>query len=104
MSWDLFVFNAPPEMENLDNVEPDHELAPIGLRKDIVARILEAAPETDFTKDGSWGTLAGDNWTGLRAFDVGSNAFFKRPQALASFQAWGAFRDGMAARIQGEPD
>jgi hypothetical protein len=56
MSWDVFVFNFPPEIKSISEIPRDWSPPPLGKRADIVAKICALFPQADFS-DPSWGTL-----------------------------------------------
>jgi hypothetical protein len=56
MSWDIFVFDLPPEIVSLQDVPKDFAPSPIGPRSEIIAKLSALYPECDFS-DPSWGSL-----------------------------------------------
>ena len=53
MSWDVFLFNAPPGMKSLDDLSEDFKVAPLGPKDEVIAKLTHAL-EIDFS-DRSWG-------------------------------------------------
>ncbi len=56
MSWDIFVFDLPPEIISLQDVPKEFAPSPIGPRSEIIAKLSALYPECDFS-DPSWGSL-----------------------------------------------
>ena len=53
MSWDVFLFNAPPEVKSLSDLPSDFANTPLGAKDEVIAK-LSCALEIDFS-DRSWG-------------------------------------------------
>jgi hypothetical protein len=62
MSWDIFVLNFPPEAKSVDEVPQDFQPTPIGNREEIIRKIKDVIPSTDFSNP-SWGIIDGDNFS-----------------------------------------
>lgn len=56
MSWDLFIQDLPPDASSVAEIPDDFQPKPIGLRSELIASILEAVPEADFS-DPAWGVF-----------------------------------------------
>lgn len=61
MSWDVFVQDWG-SYESLDVIPDNFEPQPIGLRQDIIRKIIEAEPTADFS-DPSWGMIENENFS-----------------------------------------
>jgi hypothetical protein len=59
MSWDLFAFNIPPDINTIEDIPDD--LMPIGQRAELISKFIGAIPEADFSEP-SWGILRSANW------------------------------------------
>ncbi|MBV9509067.1 MAG: hypothetical protein JO303_02150 [Caulobacteraceae bacterium] len=90
MSWDLYVFDLPRELGSLDSL-PRGGAEGLGRRAEIIGRILEAAPDADFS-DPSWGVLQGHDWS------VEINLGGKRRVGCIGFHLRGG--DGAAAMLE----
>ena len=62
MSWDIFVQDLPRDAATVADIPQDFKPAPIGKRADVIARIKEVVPSTDFS-DPSWGQIEGEDWS-----------------------------------------
>ena len=56
MSWDICIQDIPKDVRNLEDIPDDFRPSPLGLRSDVIARIKEVLPETDFSNP-TWGVL-----------------------------------------------
>jgi hypothetical protein len=62
MSWDVLFMDLPPGAESVSDMPGDFAPAPLGARKDIIARIQARIPEVDF-RDPAWGLLEGPEFS-----------------------------------------
>ena len=56
MSWDLFVQDIPSSAHGVGDIPEDCKPRALGVRAEIIRRILEVVPTADFS-DPSWGTF-----------------------------------------------
>lgn len=61
MSWDLYAQDFPP-VDSVEHIPEDFEPEPLGPRVAVIAKILAAMPDVDFS-DPSWGLLERDGWS-----------------------------------------
>jgi hypothetical protein len=58
MSWDVFAFDLPSQIQSIDEIPKDWSPAPLGKRTDIIAKICALYQEASFHDDDpSWGNL-----------------------------------------------
>jgi hypothetical protein len=62
MSFDVFVQDLPSHALSVADIPDDFKPQPIGQRSDVMAGIIRAAPEADFS-DPNWGVIVGDNYS-----------------------------------------
>lgn len=62
MSWDIFIANFPADVASVKDMPKDFKISPIGPRSEVIARVQELLPETDF-KDPTWGVLDGEDFS-----------------------------------------
>ena len=65
MSWDIFVQDIPKKVKTIDDMDrlaDEVELKPLGIRSEIITKIMEILPEADFTKP-AWGVLDGPDFS-----------------------------------------
>lgn len=62
MSWDVFIQDLPKDVKHIREIPDDFEGVPLGPRSEIIRRILELAPEADFS-DPSWGHVEADRFS-----------------------------------------
>jgi hypothetical protein len=62
MSWDIFVQDFPKDLIHLEDFPEDFQPASIGKRSDIIKKIIEVAPNADFS-DPTWGRIDGKDWS-----------------------------------------
>lgn len=56
MSWDIFGAHLPADIKSTKDLPADFKLVPIGLRSEVIAKIKQLYPESNFS-DPSWGKL-----------------------------------------------
>ena len=56
MSWDISIQDLPADAASLDDIPNDYVPRPLGTRSEMIARIQELLPDTNFS-DPSWGML-----------------------------------------------
>jgi hypothetical protein len=61
MSWDIFILDWPANFQTVDDLPKDFDPQPLGPRDEIIAKIVTAFPDADFS-DPSWGHLKSDEW------------------------------------------
>jgi hypothetical protein len=62
MSWDILVQDMPAEAKVVADI-PDHfKPKPLGLRSELISRIVALVPEADFS-DPSWGLIDGPDFS-----------------------------------------
>jgi hypothetical protein len=61
MSWDVFIMNLPLDAQTVDEIPDDFDPAPLGARAEVIEKIREVAPSTDFS-DSSWGMIDGGGY------------------------------------------
>ncbi|MFB6904081.1 hypothetical protein ACFCWB_07395 [Streptomyces bacillaris] len=62
MSWDVLLLHLPDDITSVQQIPDAHTPALIGSRRDILAAITQANPDTDLT-DPTWGELLGPTWS-----------------------------------------
>jgi len=62
MSWDVFVFNAPPHIATMDQIPHDFLPPPLGPASDIGRRLRESVAAVDLS-DPRWGRVLGETWS-----------------------------------------
>jgi hypothetical protein len=62
LSLDVFVQDLPPDSRTVADIPDNFTPRPIGRRVDILAGILRAAPDADFT-DPTWGQITGPGFS-----------------------------------------
>lgn len=62
MSWDIFAQDLPADAKTIEEIPSDFRPKAIGSRAEIVAKILEIAPNAKFQPDLSWGNLDGPGY------------------------------------------
>jgi hypothetical protein len=62
MSRDIFVMDLPRDAATMDDITEDFQPQPLGRRSEIIRRIVEIVPETDFS-DPSWGMFDGPDFS-----------------------------------------
>ncbi|MFG2051180.1 hypothetical protein ACGFIW_27590 [Micromonospora sp. NPDC048935] len=70
MSWDVFIFDAPPDATSVDELPQDSNPSPLGTGSDIRRCLRENFPDLDLT-DPAWGQLIGPTWS--IEFNIGSD-------------------------------
>ena len=61
MSWDVYIDNFPLDIERVADIPDDFRPAPLGNRIDLIAKIREVVPDTDFS-DPACGVLEARNF------------------------------------------
>jgi hypothetical protein len=88
MSWDIFVQDIPKEANSPADIPDDFKPKPIGLRSEVIGKILTVVPFADFS-DPSWGIIDGQGFS--IEVNLGDNemlngfAFHVRGGDLAAF-------------------
>ncbi|HEV8657190.1 MAG TPA: hypothetical protein VGS96_01065 [Thermoanaerobaculia bacterium] len=62
MSWDIFIQQFPDGARRVTDIPDTFTAGPIGRRDEVISKIREAVPQTDFS-DPAWGVLRGDGYT-----------------------------------------
>ena len=62
MSWDIIVQDLPEGIESVDELGDDYEPVLIGRRSEIISKIKEVVPMSDFG-DPSWGVIECDGFS-----------------------------------------
>jgi hypothetical protein len=62
MSWDIFIQQFPDGASRVTDIPDTFTAGPIGRRDELIARIRQALPATDFT-DPAWGVLRTDDYS-----------------------------------------
>jgi len=62
MSWDVFVFNAPPHIATMDEIPIDFLPPPLGAASDVGKRLRESVEAVDLT-DPTWCRVLGETWS-----------------------------------------
>lgn len=87
MSWDIFVQDIPASVRAVSEMPDDFEPQLLGKRAEIIARIREVVPTSDFT-DPTWGQINGPDFSIEVSLgdmeDVHSFAFHVRGGELAA--------------------
>ncbi|GAA4714320.1 hypothetical protein APR04_004125 [Promicromonospora umidemergens] len=68
MSWDISLFNAPPET-TIEEIPRDYEPLPIGSVAEVLSRLQAAFADLDLS-DPTWGDLERSGWS--IEFNIGS--------------------------------
>ena len=61
MAWDIFAFKFADEVKSLDEIPKDYVPEPIGIRSEIIGKILQVVPFANFS-DPTWGTIEGPDF------------------------------------------
>lgn len=62
MSWDIFIQDFPHQAKTIDEIPPDFDPQPIGMRTYLIQQICEVIPDADFS-DPSWGLVDGNGFS-----------------------------------------
>lgn len=62
MSWDISVQHLPESAVSIDDIPEDFQPSSLGTRVDVIASILKAIPDVDFS-DLSWGMLRREDFS-----------------------------------------
>ena len=62
VSWDVLFQSLPAGIASIDDVPADFEPAPLGVRAEIIAKLVARLPGVDFS-DPSWGMLLGETFS-----------------------------------------
>ncbi|HXC34693.1 MAG TPA: hypothetical protein VNV43_02400 [Candidatus Acidoferrales bacterium] len=62
MSWDISILDLPAEAKTLADIPKDFKPSPLGPRSEVIARIREILPDTDFN-DPAWGVFDGGDFS-----------------------------------------
>lgn len=62
MSWDVLLLRLPDDLTSVQELPDDHTPDPLGRRRDVLAAVARACPETDLS-DPAWGELSGPTWS-----------------------------------------
>lgn len=62
MSWDVLLLRLPDDLTSVQEIPDDHTPDPLGRRRDVLAAVARACPETDLS-DPAWGELSGPTWS-----------------------------------------
>ena len=68
MSWDISLFNAPPEI-SIEEIPRDYEPSPLGSVAEVLSRLQAAFADLDLS-DPTWGDLERSGWS--IEFNIGS--------------------------------
>jgi hypothetical protein len=62
VSWDISILDLPAEAHSVSDIPYDLAPSPLGQRAALTAKILEVAPQADFS-DPTWGELTTPDFT-----------------------------------------
>jgi hypothetical protein len=71
VSWDISIVDLPADAHSVSDIPRDFAPAPLGQRAALIAKILEIAPQADFS-DPTWGELSTPDFT--IEFNMGRDA------------------------------
>jgi hypothetical protein len=71
VSWDISIMDLPADAHSVSDIPHDFAPAPLGQRAALIAKILEIAPQADFS-DSTWGELSTPDFT--IEFNMGTDA------------------------------
>ena len=71
MSWDISIMDLPADATSVSEIPHDFAPAPLGKRVALIAKVLEVAPQADFS-DPAWGELSTPDFT--IEFNMGRDA------------------------------
>jgi hypothetical protein len=71
VSWDISIMDLPADAHSVSDIPHDFAPAPLGQRAALIAKILEIAPQADFS-DSTWGELSTPDFT--IEFNMGRDA------------------------------
>ncbi|MEU4777367.1 hypothetical protein [Micromonospora sp. NPDC023633] len=62
MSWDVFIFKAPPHANLIDELPKDYEPPVLAAASDVRQRLVDSFRDVDLS-DPAWGHLTGPTWS-----------------------------------------
>lgn len=62
MSWDIYVMDLPTGAQDVADIPDDFVPQPLGLRTEIISKILEVVPGADFSNP-AYGHIAGQDFS-----------------------------------------
>ena len=71
VSWDISIMDLPTDAHSVSDIPHDFAPAPLGKRAALIAKILEIAPQADFSNS-TWGELSTPDFT--IEFNMGRDA------------------------------
>jgi hypothetical protein len=71
VSWDISIMDLSADAHSVSDIPHDFAPAPLGQRAALIAKILEIAPQADFS-DSTWGELSTPDFT--IEFNMGRDA------------------------------
>jgi hypothetical protein len=71
VSWDISIMDLPADAHSVADIPHDFAPAPLGGRAALISKILEVAPQADFS-DPAWGELSTPDFT--IEFNMGRDA------------------------------